>query len=66
LVKDIVVKVAAEGATKEQVKEAIDREVEDFSNWMANVPNPMAKGHLIPGEKALIRTYLMQKYKGAL
>jgi hypothetical protein len=61
-IKILVLK--AGGASKDEVKAMIDQEVEDFSAWMVKLPDDKARGALIEGEKALLRTYLMQKYKG--
>lgn len=52
--------------TKEQLNDLFDKEVEQFSRWMANMADPLARGPLIAPEKALIKTYLVQKLRGQI
>lgn len=54
------------GKQKEQLLEVLDREVERFSNWMAALDDPRAKGALSNPERALIKTYLVQKLTGKI
>lgn len=51
---------------KTELNAIFDQEVEEFSTWMANIPDVRARGPLMNGEKALLKTYLIQKLKGAL
>jgi len=54
------------GKTKEQLLEVMDREVERFSQWMASLPDERARGALSNPERALIKTYLVQKFTGKI
>ncbi len=51
---------------REAQNAALDREVERYSKWLANMPDERAKGALNNPEKALIKTYLVQKLAGRL
>lgn len=63
--KEIQLKVPSE-LQREQLNALFDQEVEQFSIWMARLADPLARGALLPQEKALIKTYLVQKHQGAL
>lgn len=52
--------------TKEEALVEVNSEVDKFSDWMANLEDARARGALNSPEKALIRTYLMQKVQGKL
>lgn len=54
------------GKAKEEVLVLIDAEVERFSTWMAVLPDSRARGALSNPEKALIKTYLVQKLTGKI
>ena len=54
------------GFDKQAANTLLDQEIEEFSSWMANIPDIRARGPLMNGEKALLKTYLIQKLKGAL
>ncbi len=45
---------------------ALDDEVERFSKWMAKLEDPRARGALNNPERALLKTYLIQKLNGRL
>jgi hypothetical protein len=54
-------------APKEEQSKALDAEVERFSQFMENeVPDIIARGPLMTPEKALLKTYLVQKLTGKL
>ena len=44
----------------------MDREIEKFSKWMAALPDERARGALSNPEKALLKTYLVQKFTGKI
>jgi hypothetical protein len=51
--------------SKEELLPILDLEVERFSKWLAErCPDPMARGPLSNPERALIKTYLVQKLAG--
>lgn len=52
--------------SKEKRLAAIDDEVERFSKWMSKLDDPRARGALNNPERALLRTYLVQKMNGKL
>jgi hypothetical protein len=49
---------------KALISQVLDQEIEDFSEWMAKLADIRARGPLLSGEKALLKTYLIQKIKG--
>lgn len=51
---------------KEEVLKLFDEEVEKFSAFMDNVGDWRSRGALSKSEKALIKTYLVHKYRGHL
>ena len=51
---------------KTEVLAALDKEVERFSTFMANLPDWRAKGPLIGSEKAILKTYLVHKLRGVI
>ena len=51
---------------KEEALKVIDAEVEKFSNFMAALEDPRARGALNNPEKALLRTFLVQKLRGKI
>lgn len=55
-------------ASKDQQvqSEALDREVEKFSSWLMGLPDTRVSGPLNNPEKALLKTYLIQKITGKL
>jgi predicted acetyltransferase len=55
-----------EGKTKEEISALMDIEVEKFSEWMENLSDWRAKGALSKPEKALVKTYLVQKLQGKI
>lgn len=46
--------------------EAIDREVDRYSKWLAELKDSRASGPLSNAEKALVKTYLVQKLHGKI
>ena len=52
------------GASKEEILKLLDLEVEKFSEFMAHLDDFRAKGELINSEKALLKTFLVQKLAG--
>lgn len=46
--------------------EALDREVERYSKWLTQLPDTRASGPLCGPERALIKTYLVQKLSGKI
>jgi len=69
MVKVLIGKSFQEGAltpTKEEVLKEVEVEVEAFSNFMATLDNSLARGALNNPEKALVRTYLIQKFQGKI
>ena len=65
---DIEMKWSAELEGKDQKtqNEALDREVERYSRWLDTLADERAKGCLSNPERALIKTYLVQKLTGKL
>lgn len=55
-----------EGKTKEEISVLMDEEVEKFSVWLDNLSDWRAKGALSKPEKALVKTYLVQKLQGKI
>lgn len=53
-------------ASKEKRLAAIDDEVERFSKWLERLPDSRASGALSKPERALIKTYLVQKLAGKI
>ena len=53
-----------EGKTKEEKSLIFDQEVQQFSDWLSTVSDFRAQGPLSRPEKALLKTYLVQKYTG--
>ena len=66
--KDVIVRFADEhvGKTKEQLSALLDQELEDFSKFMATLGDWKSAGALTPEERALVKTYLVQKVNGRL
>lgn len=56
----------AELKSKEEQSRILDEEVETFSQWLTNLPDSRAAGALSSPERALIKTYLVQKLTGKL
>lgn len=56
----------ADKKTKEETLEVVNQEVERFSNFMAALEDWRARGALNSPEKALLRTYLIQKIQGKI
>jgi hypothetical protein len=52
--------------TKEELLVEVEGEVEKFSNYMSSLEDWRARGALNSPEKALLRTYLVQKLQGKL
>lgn len=48
---------------KKMVNDLLDAEIEEFSHWMATLADIRARGPLMNAEKALLKTYLIQKLK---
>lgn len=57
-----------DGLAKDQQAqlEAVDREVERYSKWLTELKDSRASGALNSAEKALIKTYLVQKLHGKI
>lgn len=54
-----------ENLSKEDALRVFDEEVEKFSSYMANLPaNTLGAGPLSTGERALVKSYLVAKYRG--
>lgn len=66
--KDVVVRFTDEhaGKSKEELSTLLDREVEDFSKFMSTIGDWKSVGPLSPPERALIKTYLVQKLTGKI
>jgi len=56
----------ADKKTKEEILGEVNEEVEKFSNFMASLEDWRARGALNSPEKALLRTYLLQKTQGKI
>lgn len=52
--------------TKQEQSEALDREVDRYSMWLSNLVDPNSNGPLSNAERALLKTYLVQKLTGKL
>ena len=55
-----------ESQSKDSQSAALDREVERFSQWLSELPDSRVSGALNNAEKALLKTYLVQKLSGKL
>lgn len=55
-----------DGQDRKIQNEALDREVERFSLWLSRLEDTRASGALNNPEKALIKTYLVQKMLGKI
>ena len=55
-----------EGKTKEEKSLIFDEEIQRFSDWLSQVSDFKAQGPLSRPERALIKTYLVQKYSGKI
>ena len=66
--KDVIVSFAAEHSTKtkEELSMLLDKELEDFSKYMSTIGDWRAVGPLTHAEKALVKTYLVQKVTGKI
>lgn len=65
---DVILKWAdnLDAKSQQEQSEALDREVERFSQWLVKLPDNKASGALNNPERALIKTYLVQKLTGKL
>jgi len=65
---DVTLKLAEEHSSKSKEEQLLllDKEVDRFSKWMAELPDVRARGALSNPERALIKTYLVQKLTGKL
>lgn len=52
--------------SKDEQSVILDQEVELYSQWLAALPDSKAAGALNSSERALIKTYLVQKLTGKL
>jgi hypothetical protein len=66
--KDVIVRFADEhqGKSKEELSAILDREIEKFSQYMSTIGDWKAVGPLSAPERALIKTYLVQKVTGKI
>jgi len=51
-------------APKEEISKLLDAEIDQFSEYMSSIGDWKTAGPLLPQERALIKTYLVQKVKG--
>jgi len=58
--------VNSDNQTKDETLASVNEEVEKFSNFMATLEDWRARGALNSPEKALLRTYLLQKVQGTI
>lgn len=65
---DVVVHFADQhrGKPKEELSAILDKEIEEFSRYMSTIGDWKAVGPLSPLERALIKTYLVQKITGKI
>ena len=65
---DLLLQLAPEhqSKSKEELSILFDQEVDRFSRYMATMGDWKAAGPLLPLERVLIKTYLVQKYTGKL
>lgn len=66
MIKEVELHFSAEKDSplpREEVEKILDREVERFSNFMANLGDWRGSGALSNPEKMLLKTYLIQKYR---
>lgn len=65
---DIILTLDAvhEQKSKEEKLKVFEEEVSRFSNWLANLSDFKAQGPLSNPERALLLTYLLQKYNGKI
>lgn len=52
------------GKPRDELEKILDREVQDFSDFMKTIADPVGAGPLMPLERALIKTYLVHKIRG--
>lgn len=66
--KELTVRFSDEysGKTKEELLALLEREVDDFSNFMATIGDWKAVGPLNPLERTLIKSYLVHKVNGKI
>lgn len=66
--KDVIVRFADEHSakTKAELSALLDQELDDFSKYMATIGDWRVVGPLNLSEKALIKTYLVQKLTGKI
>jgi hypothetical protein len=66
--KDLIVRFSEEHAAKgkEELSLLLDSEIEDFSRFMATIGDWRVAGPLTKMERALVKTYLVQKLTGKI
>lgn len=64
--RDVIVSLNEGHATKskEEVSTLLDKEIDQFSNFMSTIGDWKSVGPLTAPERALIKTYLVQKITG--
>lgn len=55
-----------ESKSKEEKIKIFEAEVDLFSHWLSELSDFKAQGPLSPPERALLMTYLIQKYNGKI
>jgi hypothetical protein len=65
---DIEIKLATEhvNKSKEEILLILEAELDKFSTYMSNLSDWRARGSLNSGERALLKTYLVNKIKISL
>ena len=65
---DIILKFSEEleSKSKEEKIDLFEKEVDRFSLWISNLQDQRVNGPLSKSERALVKTYLVQKYLGKI
>lgn len=64
--KDVIVSLSDQfkDKTKEEKSDLLEKEIDSFSSFMAQLPNEWFKGSLIKQERVLLKSYLVFKLSG--
>ena len=60
------VSIGGTGASKEELIQLFEQEIDGFSRWMEKAPGTLQQGALTRPERVLMLTYFMQKFAGNL
>lgn len=60
------VSVNGTGASKEELLQIFEKEIDNFSRWMERAPSTLQQGALTKPERIILMTYFMKKLSGEL